>query len=101
MATKHKIGDLLRILFVEYQVFTTAFAVVLAGSVKSIIEALINYLIYPLFQRNTGWIIDEKIGNKVNIKKIIDQIIRFVITLSLVYIAYKYREQVLSSLGIQ
>ena len=100
MASKRKLGDLVRLLFVEYQVFTTAFAVVLAGSVKKIIESLIDNLIYPLFQRNTGWVIDPEVGNEIKVKQIIDQLIRFGITLVVVYIAYKYREKIIESLGI-
>ena len=98
--SSEKVGDLLRMVFVEYQIFTTAFAVILAGSMKKILISLVDYLIYPLIQNFTGFTIDESVGKKVRFKPILDKIIRFTVSLLVIYIAYKYRETVMESLGL-
>jgi large-conductance mechanosensitive channel len=92
-----KIGDLIRMLFVEYHVFATAFAVVLAENFQNILVALVDNLIYPLIYRLTKWKPQDDMQTFVAYKPILSTLIRFGIVLLLVYIMYKYREKLVDS----
>lgn len=93
-----KIGDLVRILFLEYHVFSTAFAVVLAENFQQILVALIDNLIYPLIYQTTKWKPQDDMQTFVAYKPIMNTLLRFSLVLLLVYVMYKYREKLVATI---
>lgn len=93
-----KVGDLVRMLFLEYHVFTTAFAVVLAENVQNILVALVDNLIYPIIYKATNWKPQDDMQTFIAYKPIVNMLLRFGIVLILVYVMYKYREQLVDTL---
>lgn len=85
-------------LFNEYGVFTTAFAYILAGNFQAVLTSIIDNLLYPLIYQGTGWLPDDDMKTELYYKGVINSILRFSLTVAVVYVAYIYRESIVGAI---
>lgn len=95
------VNEFRKTLLDDYMIFSSAFAFILAGNFQNILSNIIDNVMYPLVYQLTGWKPEDDMKLTVHAKEVINSVLRFALTISVVYLAYIYRGYIVASIGTE